>query len=154
MSRVVASRIALATLVGAIFLPVGQAAAQEAPPPAARGGSPAKRFVDTVNEDLRRLTVRASTAEWIKNTYITDDSERLAAAANEELLGFMSQAVKKAARFAKAPTDPDTRRMLQLLRVSSSMAAPSDPKLRLELTTLAAKMEGIYGKAKACKPEA
>ena len=144
------------TVLGAQPAPRSAAHAQDteksqAPAKATGGGSAAQRFVSGVNEDLRRLTVRASTAEWIKNTYITDDSERLAASANEELLGFMSQAVKKAARFSKAPADADTKRMLQLLRVSSALAAPSDPKLRLELTTLAARMEGIYGKAKACK---
>jgi peptidyl-dipeptidase A len=107
-------------------------------------------FVAGVNEEIRKLAVRASTAEWIKNTYITDDTERLAAAANEELLGFMSRAVKQAAAYQNVPADFDTKRMLQLLRVSSSLAAPADPKLRLELTTLAARMEGLYGKAKAC----
>jgi peptidyl-dipeptidase A len=109
-------------------------------------------FVASVNEDLRRLTVKSSTAEWIKNTYITDDSERLAAAANEELLGFMSTSVKLAARFAPMKADADTTRMLHLLRVSSSLAAPADGKLRLELTTLGAKLEGMYGKAKYCAP--
>jgi peptidyl-dipeptidase A len=158
MGRTLASLMALcAFLPGLGAGPRGEALAQ--PPPASGEarrkvpGDAAQRFVAGVNEDYRRLSVRFSTAEWIKNTYIIDDSERLAAAANEELLGFMSQAVKKAARFSKARTDDDTRRMLQLLRVSSSLAAPSDPKLRLELTTLAARMEGIYGKAKACPPQ-
>jgi peptidyl-dipeptidase A len=110
----------------------------------------AKRFVASVNDQLRKLYVRSDSAEWIKNTYITDDTERVAAAAREEVLGYTSQAVKQAASYAQAPADPDTRRQLQLLRVSSSLAAPSDPKLRLELATLASKMEGVYGKAKAC----
>ena len=107
-------------------------------------------FVAGVNEEIRKLAVRSSTAEWIKNTYITDDTERMAAAANEELLGYMSRAVKQAAEFQAVPADADTERMLHLLRVSSPLAAPADAKLRLELTTLAAKMEGLYGKAKAC----
>jgi peptidyl-dipeptidase A len=138
------------------FLPGADLLAQPAEPRPARAqavtGDPARRFVAEVNEEYRRLNVKFSTAEWVKNTYLIDDSERLAAAANEELLGWKGQAVKKAARFAKARTDEDTRRMLKLLRVSASLAAPSDPKLRLELTTLVARMEGIYGKAKACPP--
>ena len=118
------------------------------------GAGAARKFISATNETLRRLTVSASTADWIKNTYITDDTERAAAAANDELLGFMNQAVKRAATFAKVPTDPDTRRMLLLLRVSSPLAGPGDAQRRLELTTLGAKMEGIYGKAKACFPDA
>jgi peptidyl-dipeptidase A len=126
-------------------------AAGEAPaalPPRTAAG--AKAFVARVNDDLKTLTVRASTAEWIKNTYITDDTERMAAAANEVLLGYTARAVKDAARFRGVNADPDSKRMLQLLRVGSPLAAPLDPKLRLELTTLAAKMEGDYGKAKSC----
>jgi peptidyl-dipeptidase A len=119
-------------------------------PKAAPTPAEAKTFITGVNDELKRLSVRSSTAEWIKNTYITDDSERMAAAMNEELLGYTSRAVKDSTRFAKVNADPDTRRMIQLLRVSSSLAAPGDPKLRLELTTLGAKLEGLYGKAKAC----
>jgi len=125
--------------------------------PSARGtetrghaAADAKRFIDATNESLRRLTVAASTAEWVKNTYITEDTERLAAAANDELLGFMHGAINRAAAFAGKPTDVDTRRMLELLRVSSPLAGPGDPRARLELTTLGAKLEGTYGKAKAC----
>lgn len=110
----------------------------------------ARKFVEGTNDTLRRLTVKSTTADWVKNTYITDDTERLAAGANDELLGYMNQAVKGAARFSAVAADDDTRRMLHLLRVSSALAAPSDGKARLELTTLAAKMEGQYGKAKSC----
>ena len=137
-------------VVAASALMLSESVAQQAVATKAPSAADAQRFIDATNETFRRLTVRSATADWIKNTYITDDSERMAADANDELLGFMNQAVKQAARFAKAPADADTRRMLTLLRVSSSLAGPSDPKLRLELTTLAAKMEGLYGKAKAC----
>jgi peptidyl-dipeptidase A len=152
VSRVVASvvpalaaaALAAVTLVTLVY--AGPGVAQQAPPTT----SDPKQFVSQVSDAYRKLTVESSTAEWIKNTYITDDSERLAANANEALLGYMGQAVKQSARFNNVPADPDTRRQLHLLRVSRSLAAPGDPKLRLELTTLAAKMEGVYGKAKAC----
>jgi len=120
------------------------------PAPTAKTSKTAKAFVDDVNKELKQLQVRSSTAEWIKNTYITDDTERMAAAANDELLGYTARAVKEAARFRNVPADADTKRMMYLLRVSSPVAAPSDPALRLELTTLGAKMEGTYGKAKSC----
>ncbi len=152
----VASTIVAGTLA-LVMAPGPRVHAQSKPAPSGSTGGPTggmtgdpKVFVAWVNEEYRRLAVRASTAEWIKNTYITDDTERMAAAINEELLGFLSSSVKLAARFATVKTDADTERMLHLLRVSAPLAAPSDPKLRLELTTLAAKMEGHYGKAKAC----
>jgi peptidyl-dipeptidase A len=135
-------------------------AAGLAPPPPAAGApsaGEARHFMDRVDADIKQLTIRSSTSDWIKNTYITDDTERAAAASNEELLGYTTAAIRAARRFAKvANLDPDTKRKLHLLTVSSSLAAPSDPGRRLELTTLGAKLEGMYGKAKAClkRPQA
>jgi peptidyl-dipeptidase A len=144
-----------ARAVGAVVAALLLGGCKAPAPPAGTTDPPdvpktAKEFIDGVNQELKRLQVKSNTAEWIKNTYITDDSERMAADANEELLGYTAKAVKESARFRDAPTDPDTKRMMYLLRVSSPLAAPSDPKLRLELTTLASKMEGTYGKAKSC----
>ena len=47
---------------------------------------------------LRAMT-RSATAEWIKSTYITDDTERNAASVNEEVLAYMNQAIKDSRRF-------------------------------------------------------
>ncbi|MFL5362345.1 MAG: M2 family metallopeptidase, partial [Myxococcales bacterium] len=118
---------------------------------AASDPASAKEFVSKTNDDLQRLTTRSNTAEWIKSTYITEDTERLAADANEVLLGYNAAAVKTAARWNGAKLDPETARMLYLLRTGSSLAAPADPRRRLELTTLAARLEGLYGKGKYCK---
>jgi len=117
----------------------------------AAGEGSAKEFVGKTNTDLLQLSIRSNTADWIKNTYITDDTERVAAAANDELLGYTAAAVKSAARWNGAKLDPETARMLYLLRTSSSLAAPADPARRLELTTLAARLEGLYGKGKYCR---
>ena len=106
ISGALAALTMLAALVVTVLgLGLRNSSAQSAPPPKTSTSGPpdAKRFVASVNEELRRLGVRSATAEWIKNTYITDDSERLAAAANEELLGYMSQAVKQAAGLRQRP---------------------------------------------------
>jgi peptidyl-dipeptidase A len=109
----------------------------------------AKAFVARVNTELRALSIKSSTADWIKNTYITDDTERAAAAANDASLEYLTRAVKEAASFQGVEgLDADTQRMLLLLRLAG--AGPSDPAHRLELTTLSAKLEGIYGKGKWC----
>ncbi|MFL5446376.1 MAG: M2 family metallopeptidase [Myxococcales bacterium] len=118
---------------------------------AASDPASAKEFVSKTNDDLQRLTTRSNAAEWIKSTYITEDTERLAADANEVLLGYNAAAVKTAARWNGAKLDAETARMLYLLRTGSSLAAPADPRRRLELTTLAARLEGLYGKGKYCK---
>ncbi len=138
---------------------------EEAAPPAAVGQTheeskpaatpeSAKAFVSRVNDDLKRLYTRASRAEWIKNTYITHDTDILSSEAGEELLGYTSAAIEEAAQFDKVETDPDTKRMLHLLKVSSPLAAPSDATKRKEVSDLGSKLTSIYGKGKYCSKNA
>lgn len=142
----------------AVLLSSLAASAQGAPPakPAPQGkatAAEAKKFVERLNADLKRLWTRQATAEWIKSTYITDDTERNAAWVNEEVLGYMNQAIKDSRRFDGLKLDPDTARTLHLLKVSSAIAAPSDPQKRAELAGIAARLEGLYGKGKYCKKD-
>jgi peptidyl-dipeptidase A len=129
----------------------------QGPASAAPQGKPtaqdAKQFAQRVNDDLKRLWVRQATAEWIKATYITDDTERNAAWVNEEVLAYMNQAIKEANRFEGLELDADTARTLHLLKVNSAIAAPSDAQKRAELASIAAKLEGLYGKGKYCKKD-
>ncbi|QSQ15426.1 M2 family metallopeptidase [Myxococcus landrumensis] len=113
----------------------------------------AKQFAQKVNADLKRLWTKQATAEWIKSTYITDDSERNAAYVNEEVLGYVNGAIKESRRFDGLKLDADTARTLHLLRVSQALPAPSDAQKRSELATTAARLEGLYGKGKYCGPD-
>ncbi|WP_242352524.1 MULTISPECIES: M2 family metallopeptidase [Anaeromyxobacter] len=110
----------------------------------------ARAFVDGVNSELKRLWIRSSTADWIKATYITDDTERNAAALNEDVMAYLSGAIAASVRFDGLDVDADTARMLHLLKVATPLPAPSDPARRRELAEIAAKLEGIYGKGKWC----
>src|SRR5687768_6705822 len=104
-------------------------------PPGKGTPEEAKAFVEKTNADLKRLWTKAATAEWIKSTYITDDTERNAATVNEEVMGYVAQAIKNSVRFVGLELDADTARMLHLLRVSSALPAPSDAQRRQELAT-------------------
>ncbi|MFY2563349.1 M2 family metallopeptidase [Corallococcus terminator] len=137
-------RSALAAMVLTAVPGFAQAPAAKATP------EEAKQFVEKVNADLKRLWTKQATAEWIKSTYITDDTERNAAYVNEEVLGYVNGAIKDSRRFDGLKLDADTARMLHLLRVSQALPAPSDAQKRAELATTAAKLEGLYGKGKYC----
>jgi peptidyl-dipeptidase A len=131
-----------------LLLVVATAAAGAPPKPATP--AEAKAFVEKLNSDLLQLIVRDSTAQWVKNTYITDDTERLASDGDDALLAYTAQALRDVQRFRGLKLDPETARMLYLLRVSNPLLAPNDAKARKELTELQAKMEGLYGKGKYC----
>jgi len=129
-----------------IFAVAAAGAAQAAPPTS----DDARAFMAKVDAEYKERVVRASTADWVRETYITDDTERMSSVENDELLGFVAQTVKDATKWKGQKLDPEIARKLYLLRSGAPLAAPSDPKLRRELTSLAAQMDSEYGKAKAC----
>lgn len=150
-NRSIAQTLLSLAMALAGFSPAAQAAqaAQPAqPPPTA---AEAKAFAQATDQELRKLFVRQSYAEWIKVTYITDDTERNAAYANEDLMAFLSKAIPASMRFDSVPgLDPETKRMLHLLRLASPLPAPNDPAKRQALAATAARLEGLYGKGKWC----
>ncbi len=113
----------------------------------------ARAFVKTVNQEMKALAVKGSTADWIKATYITGDTERASAWANDDLIAYTRRVLEQAKRFDGLPLDPDSARMLLLLRVNNTVLAPADPAHRAELTALLARMEGLYGAGKYCGPD-
>lgn len=118
-------------------------------PAAGPTAAEAKAFVEQTNADLKRLWTRQATADWIKSTYITDDSEKVAAWANDAVLEYLSVAIPAAAKFdGVKDLDPETARGLKLIKLATTLPAPKDPKKREELTRIAAKLEGMYGKGK------
>ncbi|NOK36490.1 peptidase M2 family protein [Corallococcus exercitus] len=137
--------------LAALSLAAPAASAQTTPAPAAKATpAEAKQFAEKLNADLKQLWTRQATAEWIKSTYITDDTERNAASVNEEVMAYVNNAIKDSRRFDGLKLDADTARMLHLLRVSQTLPAPANPKQRAELAATAAKLEGLYGKGKYC----
>jgi peptidyl-dipeptidase A len=112
----------------------------------------AKAFVDAAEAKLLALAVDASRNSWIQNTYITHDSEVLAAQANERLIAAGVDYAKKATRFDKLKLPEETARKLRLLKLGLTLAAPTDPKESEEVTRLGVEMESEYGKGKYCPP--
>lgn len=109
-----------------------------------------REFIAQVNAELKRLYANAEQAGWVAMTYITDDTEALAARAQEELMAYSSQAVADSMKYDIARCDQETARALHLLRVNDAMPAPMAPARRSELAALSSKLSGAYGKGKWC----
>ena len=78
-------------------VPAEEAAARAGKPPTA---AEAKAFLDEAETKLLALANEASRAGWVQSTFITDDTEILAAQANERVdRRRRSRYAKKAARF-------------------------------------------------------
>jgi peptidyl-dipeptidase A len=122
-----------------------------APPlPVAPTADEAKAFVDAAEASMLDLAIEANRAGWVQANFITDDTQAIAAKANEIATTKGVDLAKEASRFDGVQTDPVTRRKLDLLKLLLVAPAPSDPAKTKELTTIAAAMEANYGSAKAC----
>jgi peptidyl-dipeptidase A len=106
------------------------------------------KFLAEAETKLLALAILQQRAEWVKSTYITDDTEQLAAVANQRLIEATVQYAKQATRYDKLQLPADLRRKLDLLKLAITLPAPSDPKKSAELTQIVARMEGMYGKGK------
>ena len=110
----------------------------------------AKKFLDDAEQKLDKLGVEAGRASWVQENFITDDTESLAATANERVIAEAVKLAKGATRFDKTKLPPDMARKMTLLKIGLTLAAPSDPAESAEVTRLAASLDGAYGKGKYC----
>jgi len=110
----------------------------------------ARKFIDDVEQKLLVLGVDSGRADWVKSTYITDDTETLSAKLDERQIAATVEYAKQSTRFDGVQLDPVTARKIKLLKLSLTIATPSDPKESEELTRIVAGMEGAYGKGKYC----
>jgi len=97
--------------------------------------------------------IQRERAGWVQSTYITMDTELLAARANEETIAATMELAREATRFDALDLPEPWARKMELLKIALTLPAPSDPELRAELTRIAAGMEGTYGRGEWC-PEA
>jgi len=112
----------------------------------------AKKFIDDAEAELLKVNVEASRADWVKATYITEDTEILAAKADERAINATVELAKQATSFDHLKLPDDVARKLKLLKLSLTLATPSDPKESTELTQIVSSMEGAYGQGKWCPP--
>ncbi len=127
--------------------------AQAAPAPAANAAAPtltdARAFIAGAEKALFDFTTEASQVAWINATYITDDTDALAAkygATGTEM------SVKYAIEAAKykdvAGLSAVEKRKLDILRGGLVMPAPTTPGAATELNAIATKLNSAYGKGK------
>jgi peptidyl-dipeptidase A len=108
------------------------------------------KFIDDAEARLLTLTVDASRADWVKSTFITGDTEILAAKADERLINATVELAKQSARFDLSHLPDNLARKIRLLKLSLDLATPANPRESEELTRIVASMEGAYGRAKYC----
>ena len=144
-------------LWGAVFflLSVGLAlmSCTDNPNALSSSGSPkdeAEKFLADAEKRLLDLNIKAGRADWVKSTFITDDTELMAAEANENLIAATTELAEQSRKYENVDLPAEDKRKLKLLKLALTLPAPKDPAERSELTKITASMEGEYGKGKYC----
>ena len=112
----------------------------------------AKAFMKDVDDNLRRLWVKRERALWVQTNFITDDTQEIAAEAEQETMEWLAGAIKRSTRFDSLTDEmpADLKRQFHLLKLAGVLPAPSDAAKTKELATITASMAGRYGKGKYC----
>ena len=131
----------------AFALPLSAALLFAAPKPTIQD---ARLFLDSAEKQGLLLATEAQRADWVKDNFITYDTETLAAKTDERAINAGVAFAKKAAEFNGVALPEDMARKMKLLRNALTVATPADPHESEELTSIVASMEGTYGKGKYC----
>jgi peptidyl-dipeptidase A len=146
----------LAALTMAIAAP---AAAENAAPEAAPAAAPeapfpltpegAAQFVAAAEKDLFDYTVEASQVNWVNNTYITEDTDAMAARINAVGTEKSVKYALLSARYAAVPgISAELKRKLDIMRNGLVLPAPTTPGAATELNEIATRLNSQYGKGK------
>ena len=124
-------------------------AAATAAPAATPTAADADAFIAAVEKDLFDYTVEASQVNWVNATYITDDTDAMAARINAVGTEKSVKYALEAAKYMDVPgLSADTKRKLDILRTGLVLPAPTKPGAATELNTIATDLQSQYGKGR------
>ena len=113
------------------------------PPPRPTPSSPAP------SASSREFSVIASRAQWVNATYITQDTDALAAHFGTIGTEMGVRFANEAARYANVPNlSYDTRRKLNMLRGGLTLPAPTTAGAAAELNRISTDLSSQYGRGR------
>jgi len=139
--KMLASMAALAAA-----LVVSPAMAQQGTAPSA---ADANAFLDKAEKAMFDQSLIQNRADWINATYISDDSDALAAWFGAIRTRMTVDYALEAAKFAEAKgLSEETKRRLLMLRTALTLPASTTPGAADELNALSTKLQSEYGRGK------
>ncbi|WP_454279783.1 M2 family metallopeptidase [Sphingomonas sp. Marseille-Q8236] len=143
------------TVLAFLLAGTAQAQATASTPPAAQAPATvagADAFVAEAEKTLAEKSLGAQQIAWVNATYITDDTDALAAASGAEMTDLAVRYGLGAARYQALPgLSYDTKRKLDLLRGGITLPAPTTPGAAAQLSMLTTRMSSSYGKGKGLR---
>ncbi|MEQ8309359.1 MAG: M2 family metallopeptidase [Sphingopyxis sp.] len=143
----------ISTLSLALSLAVATPAFAQAAPAAAPTAAPtvadAEAFIAAAEKDLFDYTVEASQVNWVNSTYLTEDTDAMAARINAVGTEKAVKYALEAAKYSEVPgLGAETKRKLDILRTGLVLPAPTTPGAATELNQIATDLQSQYGKGR------
>jgi len=110
----------------------------------------AQAFLADAEVRLLDLGVKGQRAAWVQENFITEDTEQIAADANQMLNSLSVELAKEAETYDHVTLPPVMARKMLLLKLAAGFPAPSDPSEQKELAQVEASLDGDYGRGKWC----
>ncbi len=130
-------------------LPPPAAVSAEQQAPAQPTAAEAQAFVERAERELAELSVLRARAEWVNATYITEDTDALAAHFGTLATELGVRLANEAARYQDVPgLSYDTRRKLDILRSALVLPAPTTPGAAAELNRISTDLQSQYGRGR------
>ena len=106
----------------------------------------ASSFLERASERFLTAAIKAGRAAWVQNTFITDDTEAIAADASRDLSVAVMDLAAEAAQFKELALPDEIARQVELIKRAVELPVPSAHDAQVELTQTVAALQGMYGK--------
>lgn len=144
MIRTGISTLALAFLLATPAVSQTAPAAQPAPTAAE-----AQAFLDRAQKEVTEFNLISQRVQWVNATFITDDTDALAAEYGARGTEMAVRYATEAARFQKAAgLTAEQKRQLDMLRTAITLPAPTTPGAADTLAELSTRLGSMYGKGR------
>jgi peptidyl-dipeptidase A len=110
----------------------------------------ARKFIESAETRLLDLWIKSQRANWIHETFITEDTETTAAEADQNVKAATAELSAEARRYEGLQLPGDVARKFYLLKHSVDIPAPRDPAEQKDLSQILASLDGDYGRGKWC----
>ncbi|MFM9852011.1 MAG: M2 family metallopeptidase [Sphingomonadaceae bacterium] len=109
----------------------------------------ADKFVAAAEKEFAEFGVFNAQVQWVNNTYITEDTDAIAAKIGAQGTELSVRYATEAAKYQALPgLSFDTKRKLDFLRGGIVLPAPTTAGAATELNTIATRLNSAYGKGK------
>jgi len=140
---------ALAALAASLSFGIAAPAFAEDAPAYPQTAQGAAQFIAAAEKDLFDFSVDNARVNWVNYTYLTDDTDALAAQSNGLLTEKQVAYAVEAAKFSKLPgLDADVSRKLGILRQGIVLPAPTTPGAAAQLSEISTRLASTYGKGR------